>query len=150
MDEKEIEAIFKQYAKCIIKKTGKDGLFDDTINKICKKLFDKQWHGANGVDLTKFKNGYQIINLDTSKQSGSHWVSVYIKGKNCYIFDSFSRSSNKILKSLIKKLKAKKYNIFESDRKDKEQSDESEVCGQLSISWLYVVQTQGIDNAMLI
>ena len=150
MVEEIFEEVFRQYAEKIISKVGKNGLYSDVIHKIGKKLFKTMWNGANSVDKVKFKSGYQIVNLDTSKQNGSHWVSLYIKGNNAYIYDSFARSSKTILKSLVKELKIKKYKIYESDRKDKEQRDSSKVCGQLSIAWLYVVLNYGTQNAMKI
>lgn len=30
-----------------------------------------------------------IVNLDTSRNSGTHWVAYYKKGKQCIYFDSF-------------------------------------------------------------
>ena len=30
-----------------------------------------------------------ILNMDDSKGQGTHWVSLYVKGDNCYYFDSF-------------------------------------------------------------
>ena len=38
-----------------------------------------------------------ISNLDNSHQSGSHWVSIYIKDNNMYCYDSFGRDINDIL-----------------------------------------------------
>ena len=30
-----------------------------------------------------------ILNMDDSEGQGTHWVSLYVKGNNCYYFDSF-------------------------------------------------------------
>lgn len=32
-----------------------------------------------------------VVNADKSTSSGSHWFSLFKKGRNCYIFDSFGR-----------------------------------------------------------
>ena len=30
-----------------------------------------------------------LLNMDDSNGQGTHWVSLYVKGNNCYYFDSF-------------------------------------------------------------
>jgi hypothetical protein len=74
-----------------------------------------------------------IVNLDTRKQSGSHWVAIFVtKNKIASYFDSFGlRPNNKhIMKFLRKTCKTFRYN------KDQLQSINSTVCGLYCIMFI--------------
>ena len=53
----------------------------------------KDVKGFNGVysrnNLAKLKNGLCVINLDHSKNKGTHWVVIYVKKGEVIYFDSF-------------------------------------------------------------
>ena len=53
-----------------------------------------------------------IINLDTSKDPGSHWVAIYFSNEaTCEIFDSFGRKPEiRIMKYITKYVKSYTYN----------------------------------------
>ena len=156
-DEKQSEKLFKNYKKQLIKKLGKKGLFGETINDVGSELFGKSWRGyflqnENGISN---KPGYYIINTDIIKKNGKggegiHWTAIYSTPKTIYVYDSFARDPEKILKHLTKKFKDKKINIISSDRSDAEQFSDSEICGQLSLAFLCVVKDLGIRRAILI
>ena len=148
MKEESVNIIFRAFKKELISRLGNKALYDDEIDKVGKQLF-KQWRGVNSQDKIVYKPGYQIINIDTSKMKGSHWVALYIKGKNIYVYDSFGRETNTLLKILTKQAKAKKFKIINADL-DPEQRNTSEVCGPLSLAWLLTVKHFGITNAMKI
>ena len=50
-------------------------------------------HKFNGVcsrnNLSKIKDGAYITNLDEYGSIGTHWVALYVNGKNLTYFDSF-------------------------------------------------------------
>jgi hypothetical protein len=74
-----------------------------------------------------------IVNLDTSKQPGSHWISIYIaKNRQGYYFDSFGfKPANKhILKFLKKNCETCNYN------ENQLQGMNSSVCGLYSIMFV--------------
>ena len=153
MDEKLIEKNFLKLKKLFIKRLGRKGLYDSEVNQVCKKLFKSQWLGCHPQDKTVFKPGYQIINtsLSTSGDGGVHWVAIFMDGETIHIYDSFARPASKLLKFLTRTSKHKKIKIKNSDTSDQEQfGDKSQICGQLSISWLLCVQQYGIKSAMLI
>lgn len=148
MSEQKAELLFKKYKTQLIAKLGRKALYNDQLDSIGKQLF-KTWNGVNPQDQVSLKPGYQIINVDTSKQSGSHWVAIYSTKKTFYIYDSFARRSTNLLKILTKKLSQKNIKFLDSDRSDAEQfGNKSEVCGQLSLAWLLVVKEMGIRAAM--
>ena len=149
MKEAEIEAHFKTFTKAFIKDFGKKPLYDDTINKACTKLLGNKFRGVFPQDKADLRPGYSVINVDTSKQKGSHWVALYITNKTCYIFDSFGRPSSTLLKILTKKLKTKGIKYKDSDR-DQNQKYNSVVCGHQSMAWLLCAYIYGIRAAMKI
>ena len=40
-------------------------------------------------NLPKVKDGTYVINLDEIKSIGTHWITLYMNGKNIIYFDSF-------------------------------------------------------------
>lgn len=148
-DEKNIHKEFLSYKRKLISKFGNKALYDDEINSIGSQLFGPKWQGVHSHDRMKFKPGFQIINTGGENSPGRHWVGIFISPSTIYIYDSFGRDTDSILKSIRAKSKKKKLKIVESDR-DAEQRGYSEICGILSISWLCVVKNRGIRMALLI
>jgi hypothetical protein len=144
----EVNKYFLKYKKQLIKKLGSKGLYDDTIDDNCERLFKSKWKGCVSHNKMSQSNGYQILNTASSKShDGIHWVAVYITPTTIYVYDSYGRDSDSILKSLNKNKKKRK--IVESDR-DPEQFGDSEICGHLCISWLLCVNKFGIRKALQI
>ena len=86
MSETKSENVFRSYKKQLIKKLGKKGLYDTDINTVGKDLFGLKWLGCHASDkIIVSRIGYQIINVDTSKQAGSHWIGIFTTHKKLYI-----------------------------------------------------------------
>jgi hypothetical protein len=146
--EKRIEAQFKRYKRKFVGVLGKKGLYDDELDRVGRGLFSP-WRGVNGQDRIAFKPGYQIINTDKQRGRGEHWVALYITPTTVYVYDSFSRPAAKLLTILTKQAKGKRV-VVNSDLKDSEQFGNTEVCGQLCLSWLMIVREHGVRKALLI
>jgi hypothetical protein len=119
------------------------------LHKFCKLLFKNKFIGVFSSDKIRSlrKNQCCILNLDNSKQPGSHWVALYryFDGEY-YFYDSFGRKIKDIIPSLSHKIKQK----INYDIKDYEQIDTQYNCGSRSISWLICVYDYGVKNAILI
>ena len=147
MSQEKIDKFFLQQKNKLIRKYGRDGMYDIEIDKICKNEFKSKWLGCHSYDSIVFKPGFLIIN--TSKK-GSHWVGIYITKSKIYIYDSFARNLRRILHRLMKIIPSK-YTVIECNQKsDPEQRGESEVCGHISISFLMCVRDFGIKKAITI
>ena len=49
-----------------------------------------KFKGVNtGINLWEIKNGNYVTNLDKYKAIGTHWVALYVNGKNITYVDSF-------------------------------------------------------------
>jgi len=154
--EHQIEDIFREYKRRLIRLLGRKALYDYQIDEIARELFGSKWLGCNAQDKIVFKSGYQIINVDTSNQPGSHWCALIQNGNNIYVYDSFARSSQNLLKVLTKSIrlrspvKNRKIQVLDSDRSDSEQRGLSQICGHLCIAWLMCAQDFGVKSAMKI
>ena len=88
-------------------------------------------HSKN--NLPKLKNGAYVINLDHSKNTGTHWVVIFAKKDEVIYFDSFGVQH--IPKEIMEKIENKniKTSIFRI------QDNNSKMCGYF-IYWIYVAR----------
>lgn len=145
---------------------GKDTTYLHQLDQFGKSLFGKKFKGCYPSDqipkLTDLEP-YCILNLDNSKQNGSHWVGVCKvdaqrdevprgtsspKGatrhrNETYIYDSFGRANKKIIPTLKKSGNGK---IHDTDR-DVEQEIWQLDCGQRSMAFLCLCDGWGIELA---
>jgi hypothetical protein len=152
MDEAKVLREFHTYKKQIINILGKDALVGNKIQDTGNKLFGSKFRGVfaqNEKSLDISKTGYYIINTDILGKPGTHWVALYITPKTVYIFDSFGRKSHNLLPHLVSKAHKQNKKIIDTDH-DRDQSDTSNICGQLCLAWLMVVKSMGIRGALLV
>lgn len=148
--EKSIEKDFNVITRKLVKMLENEPLSNDTLNHVCKKLFGSKFQGVFTQDKYIFKpNKFVIINTDVSSGDGIHWICMMTTNKVCYIFDSYGRLTQNILKHVVKELKKKKIKIIEFDR-DVNQSDDSVICGHKCISMFVIIKKHGIKKALLI
>ena len=148
MSENTVEKLFKTYRKQYVKKYGKIPLDNVQIDKECSKRFGTRYRGCYAQDERfPITNGFYLINTDTQSGPGIHWCSIVITPKRCYIYDSFCRNPNNLLKHLTKRMKSRQV-IY--DIHDKEQKDEEVVCGHNCLAFLRVAKELGIRQAIKI
>ena len=143
----EIKNYFEGLKDRIIKIWGDKALYDNQITDIGQQLLgEKKYVGTFPIDKVPLSGSdkYMIANVDKSGLPGSHWVSVYLKGDTIYVYDSFARKSKKLLKPLHDKAKKYKKNIIDINAKS-DQKNHTEICGAISLSFLYIVHKYGID-----
>ena len=144
--EKEYKKALKQISKIVGNKTT----YSDDLEKAGKKLFRKKFLGVFSSDLipNKIPNGYMaIVNLDNSKMSGSHWVSICKQNNNdtIWVYDSFGRNIYEILPDIYNKKRK-----IRSTEKDAEQRIDETNCGARSLAFLKVFHEYGIKYAKFI
>jgi hypothetical protein len=148
LTENEVMVIFRKKKKEIIKLLGRKATTDIQLTSLGHDMFGKKYTGTYSQDhkpkkLPKCQ--YFIINTDRRGGNGTHWVAIVKNNNTFYIYDSFARNAKRLIPVFSKgKL------IIESDLSDAEQRGDSEVCGQLCLSFLYVVNKHGIRAALLI
>ena len=121
------------------------------LTKVGKKMLGSKYLGTFSSDqiqkLTP-SQPYSILNLDTSKESGSHWIAVALdtKTNKTVAYDSFGRSNIKIIPALSK---SDNGSIVDTDR-DVEQDILETDCGARSIAFLLLFDSFGVDIAKMI
>ena len=137
--------------KVVEPKTGIESTYGTDLDRIGKQLLGSKFQGAFPSDmipnLTDLKP-YAILNLDNSKQSGSHWIAIAKRPKKneLLVYDSFGRGYNKIIPSLNK---ATAMRIYNTDP-DAEQKITESNCGAMCLGWLIMFDTYGWAKAMKI
>jgi hypothetical protein len=162
-DEKELEKhvtrLYRNYTKQIVSQLGNGVTYTTQLSSMCNRLFKNKYKGTFSSDtlpkLSKTKP-YAIVNVDTSKQPGSHWVACcHTTSKTgsgdsgraqdrMLIYDSFGRTTKSLMKNVYKK-----YKTIDSDH-DVEQKDSEQNCGSRCIAFLMVCSELGPDFAALI
>jgi hypothetical protein len=147
MTEKQVMRVFNAHKRRLIKQLGRKSTSDKQLTDTGKLLLGSSFQGAFPQNYRVRKTPKRqtfILNTDTSGGPGEHWVSVIKNNKTFYVYDSFGRSSRKLLPVFSRgKL------VIDSEY-DAEQADDTEIWGQLCLSWLLTVQQLGIRNALRI
>ena len=94
--------LFKRHKKTFIRQLGKGALG--------KEMLGKKYIGTFAQDEMPNRSGYMIVNVDTSKKINTdkaHWVAIYQTPKTLYVYDSFGRLTQNVLKLISKKTKKK-------------------------------------------
>lgn len=145
MTEKQVMARFNAHKRRLLKQLGRKATTDTQLTHTGKLLLGSRFKGAFPQDYkvkAKPKVQYFILNNHKKGQPGEHWVSVVKNGTTYYCFDSFGRSSRKLLPHFSRgKL------VIDSDY-DPEQFGSTQICGVLCLAWLLTVQQLGIRNAL--
>jgi hypothetical protein len=129
--------------------TGDKTTYLKELNGVGNKLLGVKFKGVFPSDKIPRLNDlspYCILNLDTSKESGSHWVALAKNGDHSVLYDSFGREHPKIIPRLRYSGNGK---IVDTDR-DAEQKVLETNCGARCLAWLCIFDKHGEDMAMLI
>jgi hypothetical protein len=117
-----------------LEKVGKYYLGDDFVGVFAQDMVPDMKHRQ-----------YSIVNVDTSDKGGSHWIAVKKNGgRHVVIYDSFGRSSKKLLPILERQFK-----VTDADY-DAEQAYEEDNCGQRSLAFILVDYCLGEKYSILI
>lgn len=88
---------------------------------------------------------YSILNTDDKNSPGVHWVAVYQHKNNLYIYDSFARTVDFLMKPLKNKMKKQNINvIFINEKSD--QAGYQVNCGMRCFLWLLFVDKHGLNK----
>ena len=94
------------------------------------------------LPTTPWENESGIVNLNTSKQPGSHWVCYYKQGNERIYFDSFGQISLYELQNYLKKPSEKGQQVIQRNT-DIVQNPGTRICGHLC---LFVLKS--LNNGM--
>lgn len=126
---------------------GDTTTYDSSLDKVASKLLGKAYEGTFPSDHipSNLEEGQcAIINLDTSNESGSHWVAALRHMGDLCIYDSFGRKASNILPAAATSGNGQ---VVDADR-DREQRNRETNCGQRCISWLCLAKHWSPELAM--
>jgi hypothetical protein len=110
-------------------------------------MFGNKYYKCISVDEPiPQRDCYFIINTDVLKGNGIHWCSGIIRGKTIYVYDSFGRKTNKILKIFHSNARKHGYSVRDTEY-DPEQKGGSS-CGHRCIAGLKIADKYGIKAFM--
>jgi len=142
----------KRKQQLILKKLrsvyGTSALDNIQLDEIGKKLIGSSFCGVYAYDQYPIHNQnctYSIINTDNSRQSGTHWISVFKRDKTLYIFDSFGRFSKNVLKKFVKTHIDQGYKIVDINHTS-DQGNNQQDCGLRCITTLILIKKYGINE----
>ena len=131
--------------------TGDKTTYLGELNGVGKKLLGVKFKGVFPSDKIPKLNDlspYCILNLDTSKEPGSHWIALAKnhKADHTMVYDSFGRHNHAIIPKLRYSGNGR---VIDADR-DIEQKVLQTNCGARSLAWLCIYDKWGEDVARLI
>lgn len=115
------------------------------LNYFGRKYFGNKYRGtyvSNHQPILK-QNQCCILNTDDHKSIGTHWIALYMGfDNNIYFYDSFGRQPQSLSKYFS--------NDWIQSNNNIEQNINTQMCGQICLSWLMTVYQHGIDNVYII
>lgn len=150
--EEQAMELYDKYLNDVYKLIGdKTSTYLGELNGAGRKLLKCKFKGVYSSDKIPKLNDlspYCILNLDNSKQSGSHWIAVakVLHKNECIVYDSFGRDYKDIIPNLDLSGNGRMIN---TDR-DPEQRVVQTDCGQRSLGWLLLLDKHGYKMAKLI
>ena len=123
--------ILNDFDQCLIRiedLLGEKVTTNTQLLKLGKMLFGYRFKDVYCSDshIKLSNNECCIVNTDSSKQAGTHWVGLFKYRDHYYVFDSFGRD----IKTLSKFFKFKNWTNVEHTRRE---SFKGSNCGQLSM-----------------
>ena len=152
--EKEAHKEYNKALKNVIKLIGHSNTTNNLeLDRVGKKMFHRKYKGTFPKDMIPIlkKGDSCILNLDSSKDKGSHWCALikHSNGRVPLFYDSFGRD--------YKELGFKSKQWENADISDREQiskllgDNKEEIdCGQRSLAFIKVYYDSGYEKAKLI
>ena len=135
------DKIYNDVLKVVEGVLGSTTTYQRDLVTLGKRLFGVKFRGVFAADrIPKMNNGqYSILNLDKASEPGSHWIAVVKSAGDMLVYDSFGRSSKKIIPSVFKSGNG---SVIDTEY-DIEQADSQLNCGARSITALLVYHIWG-------
>lgn len=143
----QIEYIYRQTVKQMEKLVGRSTTYLTELNKSGKKLFGPKFIGVFASDtIPKHipKGACLIVNLDNSKGSGEHWLSVckHPKKNELLVYDSFGRNLHHIIPTIFERKER-----IKTTEKDREQKQNQNNCGARCLAFIAIFLKYGFEAA---
>ena len=120
---------------------------DLTVDKVGSAWFGKKWGGVGSADkrFTRRGDRYFIVNTGGDDSEGIHWVAGYRSPRGqVYTFDSYGREAPQTIPGLAQRVRREGYGIIADANRLPIQSNNTNVCGHISLSYLNTIRLAGL------
>lgn len=118
------------------------------LNDMAKKSrLKNKWNTCDSWNLFRPNNNkiYSILNTDDSSKSGTHWLACYQNGNTLYVYDSFGRTKEYLMKQFNDWMNRNNYKVIFVNKKG-EQNGKQLNCGLRCLLWLIFVDKYGLTK----
>ncbi len=122
---------------------------DVDINKAGTTWFGKKWAGVGSADkrFKPLRDRYFVVNTGHEGSKGIHWVAGYRSPRGqVYTFDSFGREAPETIPDLARRVVREGHGIIADANRLPIQSDNTDVCGHLSLAYLNTIHLAGLTS----
>ena len=146
-----VESIHAKQVEKLVKKLGNKPLSDLALKKEAHLLKLPQFLGVRMQNESMPDgNGCYIINNDLLNGHGIHWIGVVQQNKVCYVYDSFGRRCDKLVKYFHHNRISQGYKIRNTDNDADQRGNYTVTCGHRVLSALKIYKDHGLDYYMQI
>jgi hypothetical protein len=112
-----------------------------------KSRLKNKWNTCDSWNLFRPNNNkiYSILNTDDSSKSGTHWVALVQNGNTLYVYDSFGRTKEYLMKQFNDWMNRNNYKVIFVNKKG-EQNGKQLNCGLRCLLWLIFVDKYGLTK----
>jgi hypothetical protein len=143
--------IRKEYINTLnlLEKSSPINFYDNKqLNDMAKKSrLKNKWNTCDSWNLFRPNNNkiYSILNTDDSSKSGTHWVALVQNGNTLYVYDSFGRTKEYLMKQFNDWMNRNNYKVIFVNKKG-EQNGKQLNCGLRCLLWLIFVDKYGLTK----
>ena len=143
--------IRKEYINTLnlLEKSSPINFYDNKqLNDMAKKSrLKNKWNTCDSWNLFRPNNNkiYSILNTDDSSKSGTHWVALFQNGNTLYVYDSFGRTKEYLMKQFNDWMNRNNYKVVFVNKKG-DQNGKQLNCGLRSLLWLIFVDKYGLTK----
>ena len=143
--------IRKEYINTLhlLEKSSPVNFYDNKqLNDMAKKSrLKNKWNTCDSWDLFRPNNNktYSILNTDHSSKSGTHWVALVQNGNTLYVYDSFGRTKEYLMKQFNDWMNRNNYKVVFVNKK-LDQNGKQVNCGMRCLLWLIFVDKYGLTK----
>ena len=119
----------------------------DELDRIGKYHIVNKFIGTYAYDEYPFDapdKSFAIINTDN--KAGVHWVGLYKDKNKLYIYDSFARQVNNLLRKFTDSAQQLGFQVIGSNVEG-DQGNNQDDCGLRSLAWAMLTNKYGIDKS---
>jgi len=143
------KTVFDKTFRSLVDEFGTGPMDDLAINAAGRRMFGRRWGGVGSANASfpAIPDRFFVLNTDPASKPGVHWVGMYRSPRGqVYAFDSYARSIRRLIPAAARRAEKEGRGPAADANAEAVQTDNSDICGQLSLAWLNAVRVAGITE----